>query len=300
MNHLKEAGIAIIVHGGAWAIPDHLLKSSQEGVEEATTIGWRVLTKKGTAIDAVEQAIRVMEKNPVFDAGYGSALNEEGEVELDAIIMDGKTLNAGAVASVRNIQHPITLAKMIMEKTEHVMLVCDGALKFAQEMGIKELSPKELVTQQAVDEWVKYQQFKKTVDSLYRRETVGAVAIDHRGNIAAGTSTGGITAKKIGRVGDSPIIGSGAYADNNLGGVSATGHGEAIMKVTLSRQVLYYLERGLAIQEATRKGLEYMKKRVNGFGGVIAIDYKGNIGYHFTTKHMAWAYISTREKSSGV
>lgn len=300
MSDLKEDKRAIIVHGGAWAIPEQLLKLSQEGVKAAATIGWGILAQKGTAINAVEQAIRMMENNPIFDAGFGSALNDEGEVELDAIIMDGKTLNAGAVASVRNIRHPITLARMIMEKTEHVMLVCDGALKFAQEIGMQEVPPKKLVTQQAIDEWTQYKKFQKTIDSLYRRETVGAVAIDHQGNIATGTSTGGITAKKVGRVGDSPIVGSGAYADNNIGGASATGHGEAIMKVTLSRQVLYYLEKGLTIQEATRKGLEYMKKRVNGFGGVIAIDKEGNIGCHFTTKHMAWAYINTKEKKSNI
>jgi beta-aspartyl-peptidase (threonine type) len=259
----------IIVHGGAWAIPDRLVDLNICGVEDATGKGWGVLGKGGSALDAVVAAVSCLEDNPVFDAGIGSVLTEEGTVEMDALIMDGATLGAGAVAGLREIRHPINLARIVMDKTPHVMMIGEGALRLAEKHGVEKLVQSKLVTDEArreLTEWLD----KKRFGVSFGHETVGAVALDHKGNIAAATSTGGVTGKLVGRVGDVPIVGSGGYADNRIGGASSTGHGESIMKVNLARLVLTYLEAGNPIQEAAEKALEYMRQRVDGNGGVIA------------------------------
>ena len=224
----------IIVHGGAWAIPDRLVEVNISGVEDAVRKGWNVLGKDGSALDAVVTAVNCLEENPVFDAGIGSVLTEDGTVEMDAMIMDGTTLGAGAVAGLRDIRYPVNLARLVMEKTPHVMMIGEGAQRLADKYGVEKVAQDVLVTDEArqeLAEWIK----KKKFGASFGHETVGAVALDHKGNIAAATSTGGVTGKLVGRIGDVPIVGSGGYADNRIGGVSTTGHGESIIKVNLAR-----------------------------------------------------------------
>ena len=289
----------IIVHGGAWGIPDHQVEDNLSGVEKAANRGWNILKANRSALDAVETAVKCMEDDPIFDAGIGSVLTEDGTVEMDALIMDGRTLEAGAVAGLKDVRYPINLARLVMEKTPHVMMIGEGAQKLAKEFGLERISQDQLVTHEArkeLDEWLRERRFGETVG----HETVGAVAIDLEGNLAAATSTGGVTGKRVGRVGDVPIIGSGGYADNRVGAVSTTGHGESILKVNLAKLVLTYVDSGMNIQMATVKALGYMSVRVNGKGGLIAIDSHGNIAHAFTTKRMAWAYIKEDKIKSGI
>ncbi len=289
----------IIVHGGAWGIPDRLVDANLAGVERSVKTGWEILEKNGSALDSVVAAVNVLEDDPTFDAGIGSVLTEDGTVEMDALIMDGSTLEAGAVAGLLDIRYPIRLARKVMEETPHVMMIGEGASRVAEEHGLERITQDELVTEEAkleFEEWSKKAEF----GSSFGHETVGAVAIDAEGNIAAATSTGGVTGKRVGRIGDVPLIGSGGYADNRVGGVSTTGHGESIMKVNLARLVLNYVEAGMGMQEATDKALGYMSVRVKGNGGLIAIDSDGNIGMGFTTKQMVWAYIKDGKLEKGI
>ncbi|MCX6648632.1 MAG: isoaspartyl peptidase/L-asparaginase [Candidatus Bathyarchaeota archaeon] len=288
----------IIVHGGAWDIPDRLVEVNIGGVEEAVGRGWGVLKKSGSALDAVVAAVNSLEDNPVFDAGIGSVLTEDGTVEMDAMIMDGATLGAGSVAGLRDIRHPIDLARLVMEKTPHVLMIGEGAQRLADKYHVERLTQDKLVTDEARQELAEWLKKKKLASRGH--DTVGAVALDHKGNIAAATSTGGMTGKLVGRVGDVPIVGSGGYADNRVGGSSSTGHGEAIIKVNLARLVLTYAEAGTPIQEATDKALAYMEERVAGTGGVIALDSKGNVGHSFTTKRMVWATARSGKIESGI
>jgi L-asparaginase / beta-aspartyl-peptidase len=290
---------AIVIHGGAWAIPDRLVDANIRGVEEAVRRGWDVLAKGGSALDAVVSSVNSLEDNPVFDAGIGSVLTEEGTVEMDALIMDGATLDAGAVAGLRDIRHPVNLARVVMEKTPHVLMIGEGAEGLAEKYGVEKLSQDKLITDEArseLAEWFK----KKKFGESFGHETVGAVALDYNGNISAATSTGGVTGKLVGRIGDVPIVGSGGYADNMVGGVSSTGHGESILKVNLARLVLSYVEVGSPVQEAADKALEYMNRRVNGRGGVIVLDTRGNIGHSYTTKRMVWASMKDGKIDSGI
>jgi beta-aspartyl-peptidase (threonine type) len=280
----------IVVHGGAWGIPDRLVEANIKGVEESAKTGWAVLEKGGSALDAVVAAVNILEDDPTFDAGIGSVLTEDKTIEMDALIMDGSNLDAGAVAGLRDIKYPIRLARKVMEKTPHIMMIGEGASRVADEHGLERITQDELVTEEAkleFKEWAEKAEFA----SSFGHETVGAVALDSEGNIAAATSTGGVTGKRVGRIGDVPLIGSGGYADNRVGGVSTTGHGESIMKVNLARLVLNYVEAGMRIQEAAEKALGYMQVRVKGNGGLIAIDPEGNIGAAYTTPRMVWASI---------
>ncbi|XP_040205830.1 isoaspartyl peptidase/L-asparaginase-like isoform X1 [Rana temporaria] len=285
----------IVVHGGAWAIPDDLAESSKDGVRYAAKRGFSVLANGGGAVQAVECAVQMLENNPVFDAGHGAVLNAEGDVELDAIIMDGRNLAVGAVSCIKNIANPVMFARTVMEKASCSMLTGAGANKFAETMNIKLVPKEELVTELAIKEWEQYQKYKQSVTCLFNSEqmhdTVGAVAIDNEGNVACATSTGGITNKMVGRVGDCPIIGSGAYADNFTGAVSTTGHGESIMKVTLARLVLFNMEKGETPQDAADHALDYMVNKVNGRGGLITVSKTGEWTARFTTKRMAWASV---------
>ncbi|XP_071490527.1 isoaspartyl peptidase/L-asparaginase-like [Diadema antillarum] len=298
---------AIATHGGAWAIPDHMKDASAQGVQRAVRAGYCVLRDGGTALDAVEAAIRVLEDDPVFDAGTGAVLNYDGEVELDSIIMEGKELRSGAVTCVQNIKNPISLARKVMEKTDHLLLAGKGANQFAKEVGIDEVDPSKLVTEEARKMWEEYRKFNKNVDVFFSNraefghETVGSVAVDKWGNVACGTSTGGITGKRVGRVGDTPIIGSGAYCDNAYGAVSTTGHGEAIMKVNLSKTVLSYMEHlGLSAKEAADKAVGFMHRRVGGAGGAIVVSSSGDLARSFNSQRMAWAFAKDNSVRYGV
>ena len=291
----------IIVHGGAWDIPDEFVDAHIKGCERAVLAGWDILKNGGSALDAVEEAIKVMEDDPTFDAGIGSFLNEEGFVELDALIMDGASLNAGAVACVRRIKNPISLARKVLELTSHILLIGEGAEKFAKKIGFTLIDPKDLIIERELKRWLMIKEKKlKPQDFFSGRETVGAVALDVNGNIAAGVSTGGIPFKMPGRVGDTPIIGAGAYADNSYGGVAATGYGEAIMRILLSKTVIDYLSRGFSVSEAAKKALELMYRKTGGRGGIIVIDKNGNVGYYHTTTRMAFAYVINGRLRSGI
>jgi beta-aspartyl-peptidase (threonine type) len=280
----------IVVHGGAWHIPDEVWEAHQAGCQVAARAGWEVLARGGSALDAVETAIRLMEDDPTFDAGVGSVLNADGLVELDAGMMDGRTFNLGAVAAVPNIRHPITLARRVLE-SPHTLLVCDGALRFAREVGITECRPEELIVQRERAAWERYRANPALLETEFgpHRGTVGAVALDQDGNIVAGISTGGRAYKRPGRVGDSPLVGCGFYADNLLGGASSTGDGEAISRIMMARRAVDGLTGDRHPQVAANEAIEYLGRRVAGRGGLILLDRHGRVGVAFNTPRMAWA-----------
>lgn len=295
----------IIVHGGAWAIPDAWKESSVRGVKKAAQKGYECLLKGGTAVDTVEAAVRVLEDDPTFDAGHGSVLTVELTVEVDAMIMDGQTLESGAVAAVTGVANPVSLARHVMEDTPHSLLVGNGALKYAKKIDFPILSdPLALISEESRLQLEGNKNFNEAVLSGYNTETcntdtvvnpghdtVGAVAMDSSGRLACATSTGGISLKMPGRVGDSPLIGCGGYA-NEEGAVSSTGHGESIMKTLLAREVVCNMEGGNPPDSACTKALEKMFEQVGGQGGAIAINKHGKVGRGFTTKRMPWATIT--------
>uniref|UniRef100_A0A674P3D9 Isoaspartyl peptidase/L-asparaginase n=1 Tax=Takifugu rubripes TaxID=31033 RepID=A0A674P3D9_TAKRU len=238
----------VVVHGGAWSVPDKLAKAVVDGVKMAALDGFSVLERGGSALDAVEAAVRNLEDNVTFNAGHGAVLNADGDVELDAIIMDGRALGSGAVSSVKNIPNPVSLARAVMEKTPHLLLTSRGANLFAESIGMATVPTDTLVTANEREEWEEHRSYVAGVtedfNSKCAHDTVGAVAVDSAGNVACATSTGGIRNKMVGRVGDAAIIGCGGYADNSSGAVSCTGHGESILKVTLARLILSHMEQG--------------------------------------------------------
>lgn len=290
----KKTQPVVIVHGGAWDIPKATWPAHIEGCRKGCQAGLAVLQSGGLALDAVEAAVRQLETDPTFDAGCGSFLNEDGEVELDASIMDGTMLEAGAVAAVRRLLHPVTLARKIMEETDHLLLVGTGAEKFARKVGMKFSPTTALLTGRELELWKKLKRkesfHSKTVFSGGPKGTVGAVALDSKGNLAAATSTGGTPHKMAGRVGDTPVIGAGTYADNTLGAVSCTGWGEGIMRMGLAKRVLNYLENGASASTAVKNSVEEMRRRVDGYGGVILVTPKGQIGLYHNTPRMAFAF----------
>ncbi|XP_007902385.1 isoaspartyl peptidase/L-asparaginase isoform X1 [Callorhinchus milii] len=291
----------IVVHGGCGVYLPELMEGSVLGVRAAALKGFCVLQQGGSALDAVEVATVALEDNPLFNAGHGAVLNERGEIEFDAIIMDGKSLNAGAVSAVKNIANPIKLARLVMEKTKHVMLTDQGASQFAKAMGIPEVPMESLITEKARKQWeTNLAPDANPVASQIGLGTVGAVAMDCEGNLACATSTGGITNKMVGRVGDTPLIGSGGYADNCLGAVSTTGTGEAIMKMVLSRLILFYMEQGMTPAQAADVGLQYMLDRVHSPGGLIVVNGCGEWAAKFKTANMSWAAAQGEQVMCGI
>ncbi|XP_063772859.1 isoaspartyl peptidase/L-asparaginase [Pseudophryne corroboree] len=291
----------IVVHGGAGAIRKEKAEGRCSGVKRAALRGYDILKNGGDAMTAVEEAVVVLEDDPQFNAGYGSVLNEEGEVEMDAIIMDGRDLTSGAVSAVKCIANPIKLARLVMEKTDHMLLTCNGASLFAKAQGIPEVPGEQLITEYSRARWKNnLKPGSNPVASQFGLGTVGAVAIDSQGNVASATSTGGITNKMVGRVGDTACIGCGGYADNNVGAISTTGHGESIMRVTLGRLILHYMEKGMCTEEAADAGLSYMKTRVDGYGGVIVVNNTGEWAAKFSTEQMSWAAIKDGQLQFGL
>jgi beta-aspartyl-peptidase (threonine type) len=283
---------ALIVHGGAWDIPDELVEAHRAACLAAIQAGWQVLQSGGTALDAVECAILVMEDDPALDAGVGAFLNAEGEVELDAGLMDGTTLAVGSVAAVQRIRHPITLARKVME-SEHVLLVGQGAEHFAERHQVERCPSALFVIPRELDRWAANAAnaaFHVRQAFTHARDTVGAVALDAHGNVAAGTSTGGTPHKLPGRVGDSPLVGSGYYADRSLGGASCTGWGEGIMRVVLAKSTIDRLASDDAMT-AAQWGVSCLETKVNGLGGIIVLDRHGRVGYASNTPRMAFAYM---------
>jgi L-asparaginase / beta-aspartyl-peptidase len=287
---------ALIVHGGAWDIPDAAVSACKSGCEHALTAGWRILDAGGSALDAIEAAVVILEDDPVFDAAYGSHLNLDGRVECDAIVMDGSTLRAGAVATLQHVRNPVRLSRKVLENCPHMMLVGDGAERFAQEQGIKLCANEELVTDAEREAWTKCK-MDKHASAFHRgheQGTVGAVAIDRNGQLFAATSTGGTCCKLPGRVGDSPLIGCGCYADREAGGVSCTGYGEAIMKIVMAKTAADLLRHSSeSAMTAARASVDLLARRTHATGGLILLDRDGNPGWAFNTPRMAYGYVQS-------
>ena len=295
----------MLVHGGAWAIPKDVVEAHLHGVEAAASQGWQVLQRGRSCLDAVEAAVVAMEEDETFDAGRGSFLNMDGRVQLDALIMDGATLRAGGVGCVEHIRNPIRAAKKVLTESPHVYFVGTGAEQFAQQHGIELCPNEELIIEREVLRLreAKKQGYLEMPDEfgpMRSHDTVGAVALDREGNIAAATSTGGTLNKAPGRVGDSSLIGCGCYADNRSAAVSTTGWGEPMMKLVLSKWAADRVEDGLAPQEAAQRALYYLKKRLNGHGGMILVDRKGRIGIAHNTPRMAWALATVENAKAGI
>jgi L-asparaginase / beta-aspartyl-peptidase len=305
MNLKRESMISLIVHGGAWEIPDDAVAAHRDGVLKAVKAGWAVLSDGGSAADAVERAVRTMEDDETFNAGRGSVLNAAGETEMDASMMEGKSYRAGAVAAIQRISHPVSVARLIMEKSEHVLLVGLGAARFAQEHGIAISGKDALITQKQLLLWRQAQgqpRAGRWAGSAKKKrpahDTVGAVALDKKGLIVSAASTGGTPNKYPGRVGDSPLVGSGIYADNNIGGAVATGAGEEIIRVVLVKSVIDLMERnGGDPESAARAGIELLDRKVHGQGGIIVMNNKGQVSVACNTTRMARAYMTSGMKS---
>ena len=293
----------LLVHGGAWNIPDDWVQPHLDGVRHATEAGWNVLQRGGSALDAVEAAIVVMEEDPTFDAGFGAFLTSEGHVQLDAMMMDGLTLRAGGVGCVERIRNPIRAARKVLDESPHVYLVAEGAEKFAHQHGIPLIDNRELVIPREVE---RLREAKLMVTAgrppefFAEHDTVGVVALDRDGRIAAGTSTGGTMNKTPGRVGDSSLVGCGCYADNESAAVSTTGWGEPMMKLVLGKWACDRVADGKSPLESAKMSVELLERRLNGHGGLILLDPKGNWGIAHNTPRMAWSLKSTREERSGI
>lgn len=270
---------AIIVHGGAGPVKDDSLSARLQGCRDAASAGWKILDQGGSSVDAVEAAVVVLEDNPLFNAGTGSTLNKLGRVETDAAIMDGSMLRAGAVAAVSGIKNPIRLARRVMEDQRHVMLAGEGTILFAREIGFPECPAEALIVESERKRWES------------KHGTVGCVAFDAGGKLAVATSTGGIFNKLPGRVGDTPLIGCGTYADD-YGAVSCTGHGEAIIRVVLAKSAVELLKAGNEPQAAARQAVELLENKTGSTGGLILIDGRGGIGYARNTSHMPVCWIA--------
>jgi beta-aspartyl-peptidase (threonine type) len=309
--------IGFAIHGGAGTILKKDLTPEMEEayrvkLREAVLAGYGILKNGGSSLNAVEAAIRIMEDSPLFNAGKGSVLTSAGTVEMDASIMDGKTLKAGAVASLKHIKNPISLARLVMEQSTHVLLIGDGAEAFAKEKGIEQVPQDYFITDRRLKDLEREKEKVKKQNAQPKptnREsgltppderkygTVGAVALDKEGNLAAGTSTGGKTNKRVGRVGDSPIIGAGNYANNRTCAVSGTGDGEYFIRLLIAYNISALMEyKGMTVEGAARAVVMEKLKALGGEGGVIAIDKNGHVAMTFNTPGMYRAYIAADGK----
>jgi beta-aspartyl-peptidase (threonine type) len=288
-----QQNYVLVIHGGAGVILKENMTDERESeyrakLTDALGAGEDILRAGGSALDAVTASVKVMEDSYLFNAGKGSVFTETGENEMDASIMDGNTLKAGAVASVRNIRNPILAARKVMEQSPHVLLVRDGAEKFAVENGVDTASPSYFFNQRRYDSWQK----------ASKHGTVGAVALDMQGNLAAATSTGGMTNKMTGRVGDTPIIGAGTYANNNTCAVSGTGHGEYFIRNVVAYDIsALMLYKGMSLEGAANKVIMEKLADQNADAGIIAVDSKGNFVMTFNTPGMFRGYITSEGTS---
>lgn len=295
-NSGESSKPAIIVHGGAWSIPDSLKEDHISGVISAVKLGYKCLVDGKSALEAVEEAVVCMEDNPIYDAGVGSFLNEEGYVELDALIMDS-TMEAGAIGAVSNCKNPIKLARKLLGKTYSPMMVVGrGADHFAEKMDLS-CDPKELIIPREKRRWEKQRQEGIDIFKPSAQGTVGAVAVDMKGNLASGTSTGGSPLKMEGRLGDTPLIGSGGYACE-IAAASSTGHGESFMKLNAAKLATDLCE-NQDPQISARMVIDKIAN-IGGHGGIIIVNRSGKIGYYFNTERMAYALITERELSYGI
>jgi beta-aspartyl-peptidase (threonine type) len=307
-------------------MPDDMVDAHLRGVSNALAAGWRVLERGGTALDAVEEAVVIMEDDETFDAGRGSFLNRDGKVQLDALIMDGSTLRAGGVGCVERLRNPVRAARKILSESPHVYFVAEGAEKFAAEHGVALCKNEDLIIPREIERLRQYQAAQAaskqsgakldgndlfvpdldatiegtTHDPAISHDTVGAVALDRNGNIAAATSTGGTLNKAPGRLGDSSLIGCGCYANNESAAVSTTGWGEPIMKLVLAKWTADRIQAGNLPEWSAQEAMNYLKQRLNGHGGIIVLNPEGHIGIAHNTPRMAWAYKTVKKEEAGI
>jgi L-asparaginase / beta-aspartyl-peptidase len=290
----------LLIHGGAWAMPDDAVAEHERGIANALAAGYGLLEQGASAVDAVEAAVAVMEDDEIFDAGRGSFLTQDGRVQMDALLMNGENLRTGGVACVERLRNPIRAARLVLDKSPHVYFVGVGAERFARQHGMALCDNMELVIKREQDRLHKAQadelaglRDETFSGALGEREldshdTVGAVALDVYGNIAAGTSTGGTLNKAPGRVGDSSLIGCGCYADNLSAAVSLTGWGEPIMKLVLGKWAVDRVAAGHSPQESAQAAIDYLYDRLGGHGGIILLGPDGRVGLAHNTPRMAW------------
>ena len=286
-------------------MPDDMVDAHIRGVTNALAAGWRVLERGGSSLDAVEEAVVIMEDDETFDAGRGSFLNRDGKVQLDALIMDGATLRAGGVGCVERLRNPVRAARKILSESPHVYFVGEGAERFAAEHGVALCRNEDLIIPREVERLRAYQaQASSGGNDLFApaisHDTVGAVALDRDGNIAAATSTGGTLNKAPGRLGDSSLIGCGCYANNESAAASTTGWGEPIMKVVLAKWTADRIAAGNLPEWAAQESKNYLKERVNGHGGIIVLDTHGHFGIAHNTPRMAWALKTKKREEVGI
>jgi beta-aspartyl-peptidase (threonine type) len=322
----------LLIHGGAWAMPDAAVEAHERGIAAALTAGWAALSRGGTALDAVEASVSSMEDDDTFDAGRGSFLTRDGRVQLDALLMSGSDLRTGGVACVEHLRNPIQAARLVLEQSPHVYFVGTGAERFATQHGMRLVENAELIVPRERDRLMAFQraeaagqpdttfsggsaeqtaidtevlralpdELKLDDPTLHSHDTVGAVALDMYGNLAAGTSTGGTLSKAPGRVGDSSLIGCGCYADNLSAAVSLTGWGEPIMKLVLGKWAVDRVGAGSTPQAATTDAIAYLFKRLGGHGGMILLGPDGQIGIAHNTPRMAWGLATADGQQLGI
>jgi L-asparaginase / beta-aspartyl-peptidase len=311
----------LLVHGGAWAIPDDMVEAHKLGVSNALAIGYALLEDGATAVDAVEAAVAILEDDETFDAGRGSFLTRDGHVQLDALLMDGATLRAGGVACVERLRNPIQAARLVLDKSPHIYFVAAGAEEFAQQHGMPLIENSELVLERERNRLAEAQSnaraglpdltfagddkspetaVQSPPPATDSHDTVGAVALDSYGNLAAATSTGGTLNKAPGRVGDSSLIGCGCYADNLSAAVSLTGWGEPIMKLVLGKWAVDRVQRGSAPEESAQDAIAYLYKRLQGHGGIILLGPDGRFGLAHNTPRMAWGIANGDGLRTGI
>jgi beta-aspartyl-peptidase (threonine type) len=286
---------AVLVHGGAGAALGPDADRHQAGARHAAMEAAEILRRGGSALDAVERAVALLEDDPVFNAGTGACLNEEGLIELDASIMEGSALRAGAVCAMPPFANPIAIARAALDDGRHVLYAGEGAVRFARARGFSPSTSDAMTTPRALAQW---RAAREVAAPSGARGTVGAVARDAQGHIAAATSTGGTVGKRPGRVGDSPIVGAGTYADDGAGGASSTGSGEAILRFGLARGAIEALRGGVDPQEAARVQVSLLRARLASTAGLIVVDRNGRIGWARTTASMAWAAAGAALPSS--
>jgi len=270
--------ISMIIHGGAWEVGPEAEAANRRGCIQAAQVGWALLQQGSSALDAAEAAVKVLEDDATFDAGRGSFANLNGEVEMDALIMDGATLASGAIAAIQRVRHPVSIARMVMEKTPHSLVVGAGAEAFARAMKVPVTPPEYLLPPRGPAKPAAH-------------DTVGVIALDARGSLAVATSTGGIPDKMPGRVGDTPQVGCGAYADNQAGAAAATGKGEDLMKLVISKLACDLMAGGLSAQAAADAALHRLEQRVQGYGGLITMSPDGEVGFAYNTPGMPRAWF---------
>jgi len=322
----------LVIHGGAWAMPDDAVAAHERGIGAALAAGWSALSRGGTAIDAVEAAVTSMEDDDTFDAGRGSFLTRDGRVQLDALLMSGADLRAGGVACVERLRNPIQAARLVLEQSPHVYFVGSGAERFATQHGMRLVDNTELIVPRERERLMAFQRAQASGEpdttfsgtsveqtaieaeisrtlpeelrgedpTLHSHDTVGAVALDSEGNLAAGTSTGGTLSKAPGRVGDSSLIGCGCYADNSSAAVSLTGWGEPIMKLVLGKWAVDRVAADATPQQAATDAIAYLYSRLGGHGGIILLGPDGKIGIAHNTPRMAWGVATAEGTQLGI